>query len=339
MVQNRYPHLVFFALASSLSVGFVACGDSGTGLGGNGPGSGGSTSSSSRASTGATGGGGSSEGGGSAQGGSAQGGGEQGGGAQGGASAGGGGTGGGSGLCTGIVCTASDQCHGVGTCDPMTGICSNPALTDGTSCDDMMNCTLGATCQTGVCTAATGSGSVDQSCLPTAALVDITSTDKPGQSFKVGTAGQLMGIELALAKCSNTLSAAGSIQLDLFNSGNTKIGTATVTAATINHACTAYALDAGSVTGSLFDLSSACISVTAGQTLHFELSEQGIQAGQCGGAHLCTAGTVGASCQADADCDIKYGVSESGSDLYANGSATLNGTAETYDLDFKSFVR
>ncbi len=275
-MQNR-SSLVLFALASSLTLGFVACGDSGTGIGGSGPGSGGSTSSSSRASSGATGGsGGSSEkGGGSAQGGGAQGGGARGGGAQGGAAAnGGGGAGGGSaGLCSGVVCTASDQCHGVGTCDPMTGICSNPALTDGTSCNDMMTCTLGATCKTGVCTAPTGMGSVDQSCLPTSALVDITSTDKPGQSFKAGAAGQLMGVELALAKCTNTLSAAGSIQLDVFNSSNMNIGTATVTAASITHACAAYALrHEHRHPANYFDLSKSCIAVTSGETVHFELS-------------------------------------------------------------------
>ena len=36
------------------------------------------------------------------------------------------------GICVGVnpvVCTASDQCHTVGTCDPATGQCSNPAKT------------------------------------------------------------------------------------------------------------------------------------------------------------------------------------------------------------------
>ena len=340
-MQNRYPHLIFFALASTLAVGFGACGDSGSGAGGAGPGSGGSSnSSSSRASSGASGGGSAQGGGGGAQGGGggAQGG---GGGAQGGASAAGGaGGGGGAGLCAGVVCTASDQCHDVGTCDPGTGICSNPKLADGTACDDMATCNLGGTCQMGTCTAPTGKGTVDQSCLPTTALVDVSSTAKPGQSFTVGAAGQLMGIELALAKCSNALNAGGSIQLDLFNASNMNIGTARVQAAAITHACAAFALDPGTVGAGLFDLSAACIAVTAGEVLHFELSEQNIPAGQCGTTtHFCTAGSVGSTCQADGDCDILYGVSESGSNIYTSGTATLNGTAETYDLDFKTFVR
>ena len=58
------------------------------------------------------------------------------------------------GTCTGsnlVVCTASDQCHLVGTCDPVTG-CSNPARPDGSTCNDGNACTRTDTCQTGVCT-------------------------------------------------------------------------------------------------------------------------------------------------------------------------------------------
>src|SRR5262249_26082789 len=38
------------------------------------------------------------------------------------------------GVCVGsnpVVCTALDQCHAVGTCDPSTGVCPNPTLADG----------------------------------------------------------------------------------------------------------------------------------------------------------------------------------------------------------------
>jgi hypothetical protein len=50
-----------------------------------------------------------------------------------------------------VNCTASDQCHAVGTCDPSTGSCSNPAAPDGTVCSDGDGCTQGDTCQTGAC--------------------------------------------------------------------------------------------------------------------------------------------------------------------------------------------
>ncbi len=60
------------------------------------------------------------------------------------------------GVCTAgdaVVCEAMDQCHDVGTCDPTTGICSDPELADETACDlDESLCTPDY-CMTGVCTA------------------------------------------------------------------------------------------------------------------------------------------------------------------------------------------
>lgn len=61
----------------------------------------------------------------------------------------------GAGTCVGsnpIVCTALDQCHDVGTCDPKTGVCSNPDKPNNTPCNDNNACTLGDTCQDGICT-------------------------------------------------------------------------------------------------------------------------------------------------------------------------------------------
>jgi len=50
-----------------------------------------------------------------------------------------------------VVCTASDQCHAAGTCDPATGTCSNPARPDGAPCDDGNGCTQTDTCQGAIC--------------------------------------------------------------------------------------------------------------------------------------------------------------------------------------------
>jgi len=58
------------------------------------------------------------------------------------------------GVCVGsnpVVCTALDQCHVAGTCDPATGSCSNPNAADGTACDDGNACTEGDVCTGGVC--------------------------------------------------------------------------------------------------------------------------------------------------------------------------------------------
>lgn len=52
---------------------------------------------------------------------------------------------------TATVCTASDQCHDVGTCDGETGACSNPAKPNNTTCSDSDLCTSGESCQDGTC--------------------------------------------------------------------------------------------------------------------------------------------------------------------------------------------
>lgn len=54
-------------------------------------------------------------------------------------------------LCVNVTCTASDQCHDAGVCNPYTGICSNPAKADGTVCSDGHACTEIETCQAGTC--------------------------------------------------------------------------------------------------------------------------------------------------------------------------------------------
>lgn len=51
-------------------------------------------------------------------------------------------------LCANVTCSASDECHMVGTCDGATGSCSSPAAPDGTACST-------GTCSGGVCTEAT----------------------------------------------------------------------------------------------------------------------------------------------------------------------------------------
>ena len=44
-----------------------------------------------------------------------------------------------SGICshnTTVTCTALDDCHDSGVCNPATGVCSNPNSLDGKSCND-----------------------------------------------------------------------------------------------------------------------------------------------------------------------------------------------------------
>lgn len=59
-----------------------------------------------------------------------------------------------SGVCVGgapVVCQPIDQCHDAGTCNPATGVCSNPVKADGTACNDGNACTQTDACQAGVC--------------------------------------------------------------------------------------------------------------------------------------------------------------------------------------------
>lgn len=51
----------------------------------------------------------------------------------------------------GVVCTSSDQCHGQGTCDPLTGLCDDPPLPNYTPCIDNNICMTSSVCMLGTC--------------------------------------------------------------------------------------------------------------------------------------------------------------------------------------------
>ena len=58
------------------------------------------------------------------------------------------------GACAGsnpVVCTASDACHLAGTCNPASGLCSNPVAPDSTPCNDSDPCTRTDACVAGIC--------------------------------------------------------------------------------------------------------------------------------------------------------------------------------------------
>jgi alpha-tubulin suppressor-like RCC1 family protein len=86
------------------------------------------------------------------------------------------------GSCAGgnpITCTALDQCHAAGTCDPATGACSNPTAADGTACTDGNPCTRTDSCQAGACVGANpvvcprlDQCHVDGSCNPSSGLCE-----------------------------------------------------------------------------------------------------------------------------------------------------------------------
>ncbi len=58
------------------------------------------------------------------------------------------------GACVGttpVVCAATDQCHDAGTCNYVTGICSQPPKAEGSACNDGDACTRTDTCTAGSC--------------------------------------------------------------------------------------------------------------------------------------------------------------------------------------------
>src|SRR5258708_8102849 len=59
-----------------------------------------------------------------------------------------------SGSCVGsnpVTCTALDQCHVAGTCNPATGTCSTPTATNGKPCNAGNACTQTDTCHSERC--------------------------------------------------------------------------------------------------------------------------------------------------------------------------------------------
>lgn len=50
-----------------------------------------------------------------------------------------------------IGCVAQDSCHDAGTCEPTTGLCSNPTKPEGSACDDGDMCTTEDTCNGAGC--------------------------------------------------------------------------------------------------------------------------------------------------------------------------------------------
>jgi hypothetical protein len=118
---------------------------------------------------------------------------------------------------TPVVCTASDQCHVAGTCNPASGTCDNPAAPNGTACNDGNHCT-NDTCQSGTCTGtpvappATINNSVRVNKTPTDST--ITWTDPPG-SYNVYRGSKGAGSPWAYNHACQSTNVIGNSTVDV----------------------------------------------------------------------------------------------------------------------------
>jgi hypothetical protein len=234
------------------------------------------------------------------------------------------------------MCTASDTCHEAGTCDPMTGLCSNPPAPDGTSCESIPGCASSGTCLAGTCMMA--ASEVDQSHFAYDGGLGIPPQQVIGQTFTVGKPGRLTGIELSLATCNFAPPAGAAYRVDLYK-GADLLGSASLPASTFGTACAPPQLNPLTVGPGYYDFASACISVVAGDQLRFVIQKEGFPAGVCT-MNMCTVGQIGIPCVGDKECEfVSQSAFANQKASYAGGSVTVNGVPSTSeDLDFKTFV-
>jgi len=188
-------------------------------------------------------------------------------------------------------------------------------------------------------TVSRGNVSVDQANLVSSGNLAVIRQQVVGQSFTMGGAGTLKGIEIAPLR--DTADATDTIFLDVFDASNTLLGTASLPAA-------GFPPGAGNTPGPLssatngpgyFDLLSLGITVNVGQPLSFRLRAD-FAPGVCSPTtHLCTSGRVGTSCFADFECEKACRAGASGN-TYFGGTAVINGTPNsTLDLAFKVLLQ
>jgi RHS repeat-associated protein len=208
-------------------------------------------------------------------------------------------------LCARVTCTASDQCHVAGTCNPSTGVCSNPTAANGTACNDGNVCTQSDTCQSGTCT---GSNPV------TCAASD--------QCHVAGTCDPTAG-------CSNPVAANGTA----CNDGNACTQTDTCQSGTCtgSNSVTCTASDQCHVAGTCDPSSGACSNPTAANGTSCNdgnacTQTDTCQSGTCTGSNPVTC-TASDQCHLAGTCDPSSGTCSN--PVAVNGTSCNDGNACT----------
>ena len=239
----------------------------------------------------------------------------------------------------GEVCCAGSTCAFGSVCAGATGMCAPCGGMGQPCCTPGMSCLAGLACTSGSCACAGPPGVVDQSQLAGTSLVAV-GPQTVGETFVAGAAGVLTGIEVSATSCAMLASIPGwSLELTVLDGvSGAFLANASVPINSLGVTCTGPALSATSVGPGYFDVSAACVHVTAGQSLAFSLVPT-----QGAGTPLCVAGScVGwahaMTCVTDGDC-LALRVSNAG-DNYPSGTLLVAGVANSMsDLAFKTFVR
>jgi hypothetical protein len=190
---------------------------------------------------------------------------------------------------------------------------------------------------------------LDQKQLDMPGSVGLSVRQRPGQSFTVGTAGLLTGIEVAVGPC-NGSDTSGQIRLELFDANRSSLGNVTIEQASLPDVCGGQQLVEGTVGPGYFDLTPLCVSVQAGDALMFMLSVVGNPPASCDD-NQCT--NSGEFCLGDFECEGFFYVGETncggvgcdtGPNDYAGGTSVMQNPSDDtfdvtpgFDLAFKTF--
>ncbi|MBI2341534.1 MAG: hypothetical protein HYU98_02220, partial [Deltaproteobacteria bacterium] len=126
------------------------------------------------------------------------------------------------GQCAGsnqVKCSALGQCYDAGICDKSTGLCSNPAKADGTSCSDSSECTSGEVCVGGSC----AGGAVVSSDDNNECTTDSCDSAKGGVVHTPITGGGILTCGVGACKNSVDKCASGVEQTCTAKTGTTEV--------------------------------------------------------------------------------------------------------------------
>jgi hypothetical protein len=181
-----------------------------------------------------------------------------------------------------------------------------------------------------------GNTVIDQSNPISDGGLDVAGFQIVGQTFTVGTAGQLAGIELTFAL--NLTAPNVPIFLDLYDASNQLIGTLSTTTAGFLFDGIPPSLAGADVGSGYFDLRGLNVQIAVSDQMSFVVRHSQISV--CNqGTGQCSPSYVPVNfCSSDQECDPVITIGST-ADVYGGGSVIVNGVPiTTDDLAFRTFV-